>query len=138
MTDDEERKRNLEGPCGMYVTDQEFLAYQENQANEVPPWLEVWSESDDGIIKVSGHIENTHKTRLMIFESRFAWEQGCNVGAFGDMGGASPFNPEPKDIARARLSSAAPDMARLLLRSLEDGATTEHEMRHVLEKAGVL
>lgn len=76
-------------------------------------WEEEWEESD-GVIEITNFAEVWQKTKKAP-SNRFAWEQGNNVGAFGNMGGASPFNPLPEDQARAQLASAAPDMARVLL-----------------------
>lgn len=89
-------------------------------------WEETWDECD-GVVSIEQKHERDFALAGIELPDRFDWEQGSNVGAFGDMGGASPFNPSADDVARARLAAAAPEMARVLL-SLEWRAADERAL----------
>lgn len=82
-----------------------------NPAYTQPAFAENWSACD-GVIEVRAGWDPVTETMP---DQRFAWEQGINVGAFGDLSGASPFNAEGVDEERAICGRAAPEMVRTLL-----------------------
>lgn len=83
-----------------------------------PIWEETWVEID-GVVG----IEQRSKHYAAV-EERFDWEQGVNVGAFGDMSASSPFNPASRDMLRAKVASVAPEALRAL-KAIEWACTTD-------------
>jgi hypothetical protein len=83
-----------------------------------PIWEETW-DTCDGVISIQ------QKTKYYVsVDGRFPWEQEPNVGAFGDLSGASPFNPDVRDDARAKMASVAPEAIRAL-KSIEWAGKTD-------------
>lgn len=89
-----------------------------NDRERHPIWEETW-DTIDGVVT----IEQRTKHYASVDE-RFDWEQEPCVGAFGDLSGATPFNPSSRDNQRAAMASIAPEAVRAL-KSIEWAGTKE-------------